>query len=283
MPDTIRTLAAFTDTTTGLFRSGTGAIDAQDLRDFAVSAVGPWNAGTISGAVTLTATDLDRVHVCSGTTADYTVTLPTAGGVAGQWIGFRMAAGLTRLVTLDGTAAETIDGVATRLMWAQEAAILASDGTGWCKIAGKPRPMSAIVRRNANQTGVANTVGTPILLNASENDPVGSIVDTTNNRLIVRRTGNYLILGAVIWGNLSNNAARLRAEVYNNGLQIWGGESSGLMNTSATPLALAPAYPLTAGDLLTLKCYQDSGAPQTVYGAATGDSTRLSLVENPTW
>ena len=79
------------------------------------SFMGSWGALDGENAITGTATALlGRLNVCSGTTVDYTVTLPAVAGNAGRYLGFRMAAGLTRLVTLDGNAAETIDTALTR-------------------------------------------------------------------------------------------------------------------------------------------------------------------------
>jgi hypothetical protein len=98
-------------------------------------------SGDISITTTATAT-IGRQHVCSGTTANYTVTLPTAAGNAGKLLAFRMDAGLTKLVTIQGNGAELIDGSNTRIMWANETATLYCDGVGWSKIAGRFRSMS---------------------------------------------------------------------------------------------------------------------------------------------
>jgi hypothetical protein len=98
---------------------------------------------SVTGAVTAT---IGRMHVCSGTSADYTVTLPAASGNTGKFIGFRMASGLTKLVTLDGNSAETIDGLTTRIMRFNESAILFCDGSNWFKVAGRSVPMYARAR-----------------------------------------------------------------------------------------------------------------------------------------
>lgn len=141
---------------------------------------------SITGATTAT---ISRMHVCSGTTSDYTVTLPTASGNAGKLIGFRMATGLTKMVTLDGDGSETIDGATTRLLWAGESAILLSDGTNWSKIAGKTIPLSAAMSLSATQD-LADSVDERIDFDTTQWDSA-SMADTTNKRLNIKRGGRY--------------------------------------------------------------------------------------------
>jgi len=50
---------------------------------------------SITGATTAT---ISRMHVCSGTSADYTVTLPAVSGNTGKLIGFRMSSVVLTLV-----------------------------------------------------------------------------------------------------------------------------------------------------------------------------------------
>lgn len=52
---------------------------------------------------------IGRMHVCSGTSSDYTVTLPDASANTGKLIGFRMASGLTKFVTIQGVSGQLID------------------------------------------------------------------------------------------------------------------------------------------------------------------------------
>lgn len=144
----------------------------------------------VTGGTTLTDTAFGKMHVCSGTSADYTVGLPAASGNAGKFIGFRMAAALTKLVTLDGDGAETIDGAASRILWAEESAILMCDGGGWIKIAGKSRPMTCRVRVSASQFIPANT-GAQLQLNTVVQDDAG-MADTSNYRLRIPRTSRWM-------------------------------------------------------------------------------------------
>jgi len=144
---------------------------------------------SITGATTAT---ISRMHVCSGTSADYTVTLPAVSGNTGKFIGFRMASGLTKLVTLDGNGSETIDGATTRVMWANEAAILYCDGSTWTKVAGKSIPMLCELSGGLVSTGVSTWVGAP--LGTSVIDNTGLMANTANNRITCVRANNYIVL-----------------------------------------------------------------------------------------
>ena len=68
------------------------------------------NPVSVTTAANLT---IGKHHVCYGTTADYTVTLPAVSGNAGKLLSVEMSGTLTKLVTLDGNASETIDGATT--------------------------------------------------------------------------------------------------------------------------------------------------------------------------
>lgn len=88
---------------------------------------------SVTGGVTLDATAFGKLHVLSGTSADYTVVLPTAVGNTGLSISFKggNTAAFSKQATIDGNAAETIDGIITRLIAAGGAFTLISDGANW--------------------------------------------------------------------------------------------------------------------------------------------------------
>ena len=119
-----------------------GRLNAQSLRDVMGDMLSSLlnTEASVTGAATAT---IGTMHVCSGTTTDYALTLPAASGNTGKFVGVRMAPGLTKLVTVTGNGAELIDGSNTRIMWANEVAILHCNGTGWTKIGGKTIPMTS--------------------------------------------------------------------------------------------------------------------------------------------
>ena len=148
----------------------------------------------ISVTTTATAT-IGRMHHCTGTSANYTVTLPAASGNAGKLIGFRMgsASALTKLVTLDGNASEAIDGAATRVMWATETAILLCDGSNWHKVAGKSVAMSTRLSRVTDQTGISGSAYVEVLMTAQDHGAPAAMFDSGNSCIKILRPGNYLV------------------------------------------------------------------------------------------
>ncbi len=230
---------------------------------------------SITGTATAT---IDRMHVCSGTAADYTVTLPAAANNAGRRLWFRMAAGLTRLVTLDGNASETIDGATTRVMWAGETAELLCDGSNWFKVAGRTKPLVCGMLRNTTQS-VANATATKIPLNATVTDNLGLQADLTNTRINVRRTGIYEVVAKLAADATAITAAQVR--VNRNGSLLINFPDNIVANGG---LGLPSAYlDLTAGDNLELFAFHSSGAARTFYGAAGDTSLSLFVAEVPQW
>lgn len=85
----------------------------------------------ISSATTLTGSDFGKVFLLTGTSADYTVDLPTAASNSGRSIAFKGSSALTKIVTVDANGSETIDGLTTRLIGAGGMFVLVSNGTSW--------------------------------------------------------------------------------------------------------------------------------------------------------
>lgn len=234
----------------------------------------------ITGATTLNSGAFGKWHVCSGTTADYTVGLPAVAGNAGKFIGIRMAPGLTKLVTIDGSGAETIDGEATRIMWAQESAILLCDGAMWTKVAGRTRPMLASLRLNADQV-IANAAVVKILLNAVDADNTGTMANLANNNVTIRRPGDYDVDGQVYY--TAGVSSRKLSSINKNGVQLLSSEVNSYSAGSYGVALTTKKVPLAASDQLELVGYQNSGAASTVFGHLTTNYTFLTALELPTW
>ena len=127
---------------------------------------------SISGTTTLTSTAFGKMHVLSGTSAEYTVTLPTASGNAGKVIPFRGAAGLTRVVTISP---------AGRYVMAYDVLYLMSDGTDWVDIGPKPQKSRGFqAKRTLNTTPtLANNTYNKISLEGENYDPYNWYDTTT--------------------------------------------------------------------------------------------------------
>lgn len=281
MPDTVRTLASLQ---TLLADNTSGDISAQDVRDMLVSTYQlDYSADTsITGTATAT---IGKWHICTGTTSDYTVTLPAASGNAGKLIGLRMSSALTKLVTIDGNGAELIDGAATRVMWANEIAVLFCDGTGWTKVGGKSSPMICRMRLNANQS-INNASLTKLTLNTTDIDNTGSMASTGSNQVTVKRTGKYVCGAKVFYDGVPAAGKRIRAQVHQTstgGTQLLAGEVTSASVADFAAALISDILFQTAGDVVILAAYHDYGSAINAYGANPGDSCYLFLTETELW
>lgn len=263
--------------------SSTGSAVTFSAGTQTVSVVADALAQGVSGAfgmyetsVTGTATAaIGTMHVCSGTTSDYTVTLPAASGNAGRLIGFRMASGLTKLVTIDGNASETIDGAATRIMWAGESAILLCDGSNWFKISGKTIPIVAQMTRDAAQS-IANTSVDKIAFDAIAFNSANMADATTNDRFDIKRDGKYLVSGS--WYVNSSGSYMGQSRIHISGSEV----KTALTQTQPSLPIISEVFDLASGAYVELHVYQASGGSQnTQTSAAT--RPRMTVTEIPVW
>ena len=231
---------------------------------------------SITSATTAT---LGRMHVCSGTSANYTVTLPSPTGNAGKLIGLRMAAGLTKLVTIDAGSGVLINGTRTRIMWAGESAILLCDGSNWFKIAGKFVPMSCNMARATSLSGGPGSLYIP--MNTTISDPTGAMADTsTNYGIVFARPGTYLMLGTASYSSLVSNATNIQAKLNINGTQVRNVTANGL---SGAYLSVECSHTATvsAGDALTLSTYLSLTV--NLFTSGPPYENQISVLEMPSW
>lgn len=232
----------------------------------------------ISITTTATAT-IGRMHVCSGTSADYTVTLPAVSGNTGKFIGFRMAGGLTKLVTIDGNSTETIDGSLTRIMHNYETCELFCDGVTWTKIAGKSIPMTARISLSGSTPAqtIANTTGTTVAYNNTVSDPYGMVSGST---LVARRPGRFDFYATVSWdANTPWTATRVISNVKAAGVGINQTEQAMSLGTYGSFGSACSAI-LALSDAVLVEIYQNSGLSQGLFGS---NNNYLEAVERLTW
>lgn len=117
--------------------------DASDPADIlaiktsgAVDAVGIWQSlaahRVISRTTLYTATGFEDAILCSASGGAYTITLPAASVVKGKTLTIKKTDASANAVTVDGNAAETIDGAATYALAAQYKYVtMVSDGANW--------------------------------------------------------------------------------------------------------------------------------------------------------
>ena len=230
---------------------------------------------SITGAATAT---IGRQHVCSGTSANYTLTLPAASGNAGKSLSVRMDPALTKLVTLDGNASEKINNALTRVMWANESATLDCDGSNWFKRGGLSIPMGCAMAVNANAT-LANAAITQLALGTILTDNTGLMGSTSGNgKINILRPSTYDVLAILAAASLAINGLQARFRV-----------TGGTYYIAGTDLAAAATFfypntvPLALGDYVELWAYQASGISKTLYSDGTASGCNLVINERPTW
>lgn len=89
----------------------------------------------VTGTATLDSTAFGKIHLCTGTTSDYAVTLLTAAGHEGKSIAFKGDPALTKVVTITPDGSETIDGRSTLAFTTKGIIVIISDGTNWRLVA----------------------------------------------------------------------------------------------------------------------------------------------------
>jgi len=270
MVDTKRSLSSLQ---TLLANNTAGDITPQHVRDFLLSTM---LLDSLEVSITTTATaTLGAMHVCSGTSADYTVTLPTAVGNAGKFMSFRMSTALTKIVTLDANGAETINDSLTRIMHKGESAILISDGVQWLKTSGVSIPLIAKSHRNSsNQSGVASATWTPLVSDAQVSGPT-AMWDAANTRLKCIRPGNYNLTAFA-------QSTQITAPWYLC-CSVNGGDFSDYSSAAAaaTALVYVRPYVLALNDYVQPAVYCEQTGTTTWYGSPVPLS--ITMQEIVTW
>ncbi len=150
---------------------------------------------SITGGISLSSTAFGKLHLCTGTSANYTVVLPTAVGNTGKIIGFKFSSALTKLVTLDGLTTETIEGETTKVYWAKESVEVVSNGTNWEILSYKFMAMTAGLA--IASVSIPQNSDTKVLFDAITHDNTGLMADTTNHQVNILRKSQYNMQFAV--------------------------------------------------------------------------------------
>jgi len=232
---------------------------------------------SVTGATTAT---LGTLHVCSGTSTNYTVTLPSVSGNAGKLIAFRMSPALTKLVTIDAGSGVVIYGFSvsgrTRIMWAGESALLYCDGSNWFRLAGTTIPMSCNMARATSLNGGPGALN--IDMDTTISDPTSQMADvSTHKGIVFVRPGKYLLLGTASYASLASNATNLQAKLNVNGAQVRNVTANGLSGAYVS-VECAHTAVLAASDYFTLATYLSLNV--NLYVSAPYEN-QISVLEQP--
>jgi hypothetical protein len=269
-------------TTTGTSGAATLVGSTLNIPQYSGDYLSVLSAAEIAITTTATAT-IGRQHLISGTSADYTVTLPAASGNTGKFIGFRISTSATRLFTIKGNGAELIDGLNTRIMWKGESAILYCDGTGWKKIAGLSIPMICqMFQTSINTTLFTHNNAIKVPLTGIKVNNTGLMANTGSNRINIVRGGYYSLKGAVSFNTFSANAPRALSQIQVTTVGVANAEASALATAYTTPFVTTDLL-LTTSDYVELYGLQNSGVTQGVWGNASLVATMIMATEITTW
>jgi hypothetical protein len=238
----------------------------------------------VTGATGLT---VGTMHVCSGTSGDYTVGLPAVASNTGKFIGVRMSAALTKLVTLDANASELIDGALTRIMWANEVAILYCDGSTWTKVGGKSIAMSSGLKMGADQLLSVSTWATVAFDGQKFLSAPAAMVSTPTHAIVILRPGNYSIKAACAFR--ANNASACN-KFFVIGSSVTNGNIVrsvlySAANTHTILMALCDIA-LVAGESVSASVYYDAGSSSPALWGDTSlgaSENYLNVTEVLTW
>ena len=205
--------------------------------------------------------------------------------VLGKVIGIRLDPSSTNLFTLNPNASENI-GPGTnssRILWAGESAILLSDGKNWNKVAGLSFPMICEMNPTANTT-IANGGGwTQVSLAQAPVDNTGLMGDTTTNfRVNILRTATYNVLTQAYWPSAPSTGS-----YYSLAGPSGPGVPNLILPTAVWGFAITQQIQgilaLTAGGNLCFFGANTTSANQSMYGASSDTTTRMTIEEIPAW
>lgn len=125
-------------------------------------------------------------------------------------------------------------------------------GTDLVDLGGVP----TIKMRQTSARTIANTTATVMTLEVVDFDLFGDGADLSNNQIVVRRSGLYLVIGGVKW-TADSTGARYAGYLKNAEERLFGGHTSGSANSSRPSFAWVEDFKV--GDTLQLIGYQVSG------------------------
>lgn len=237
------------------------------------------NPVAITGAGALAS--FDTLYVCSGS-ANYTVTLPSPTSNAGKLLAVRIAPTATGLVTVAEHASETIDGAASRLMWAGESAILLTDGTNWFKIGGKTVPMTTSLNRSSTTFTCSSQSGNNVVIPMdTQLSGPATMFNGTDGTAMIRRAGLYSCMTFIFGHGFANNETQVLGISQNGTLNLFkfsGSNASGFFADSYSALIAC-----AAGDELA-NIIQPADNNSLTFGAGSStNAPQLVVAEIPGW
>jgi hypothetical protein len=220
--------------------------------------------------------------------SNVTATLPSAVGIAGQTIRIRCVPGYNGLCTIATVSSQTINGSTTRIIYAGESPLLQSDGANWVRTGGTIVPCTCQITLGTDQSVTFGSQ--PVVqLNTVAFDNSGFMTTAVSSfEVAIFRPGQYLVTAQIGFRAMTSNTQIyvIAVNIFKNGSQLNAGVQATV--ASATGIAYTPSLNaagqivLAAGDLLTVKAYQNNSTTTTETLSASGGNF-LTVVEVPSW
>jgi hypothetical protein len=220
-----------------------------------------------------------RLYLCSPSSSNINVTLPSVSGNAGLRHGVKMvnSTSSARTVTLVRSGSALIDGKTSVVLYVDGDYLeVECDGTNWHVVVDGRIAHRANMRRTTGQSISHDTV-TQIDFTTSDVN-VGALATTgSGSKFEVRRAGSYLVSCSI---NLTgiDDQERLALRFRKNGIgqnyvDLW---ASG--NNRECAVNLTALVELAVGDDLTMHVYHNEGGSLST-STTTEDQPRFSIVE----
>lgn len=217
---------------------------------------------SVTTTAALTTSAFGTMHKLSGTTADYTVNLPTAVGNAGKIIAFRGDSALTKVVTLDANSTETIGGNLTKAIVARQKTIIVSDGSNWYILHDYRLPPAVVDGGAWSQTYTISAGQTSTFITTS---PAISVTVPALGPAPEGYSWRIMLLGGTRWTGVGTGTPLLLLSFDGSGVHggsLWPGNQTFLAwNALMTPATL------TGSNTYTLRLFT---TVVTTYTLASG-------------
>lgn len=115
------------------------------------------------------------------------------------------------------------------------------------------------------QTIATSGTGTVVAFQSTPEETVSTFGDHVNNRLVIPTTGRYRIAANFAFVGNANGVRRMWVLI--NGSNTFGNMSPA--QASATPLSASESLRLTAGDIITMTAFQNTGVDLNVQAGAS--------------
>lgn len=224
---------------------------------------------TKTTTATLATTNEDNVLV-DATTADFTVTLPTAAGNSGLTYKITKSTA-ANTVTIDGNGAQTIGGeLSIDLNSKDDSIIITSDGSNWYLLSDDIQ-YHAHYTSNAGQAISNNTLTTVVYEDLESNTHPGSY-NTTTGVYTFQADGNYIVNAMVLYTtDLVFTTTIVDLGIYVNGTEITTKRTSALVAGTSFRhnRSVSEIISVSKNDTLEIKTFQNSGVAKSLDSTST--------------